>query len=312
MISWLRSFTLSAIMVLVAVTVAYAESNSFMSPMGPIAAAQKSHFMNIIAITMIAIIPVFVLLPFILLKYRRGKKSPDYKPNWEFSLPLEITMWAVPIVIVVVLSFGLWKATHALDPYAAIESENPTINVQIVGLDWKWLFIYPDLGIASVGELAFPVDHPVSMTLTTDTVMQSFMISALAGQIYTMAGMTTKLNVIASEVGQMQGENTQYNGIGFTGQKFIADAMSLADFETWVQAVKNNGIALDDNSYGVLAKQSTRTEAHADLATADMPKDVIYFTLSDINLFDKIVHKYHGGSSMAMDSQRKNSPEVSQ
>ncbi len=308
MVNRLRIFASSAIVVLVGVTVAHAESNSFMSPMGPIAAEQKAHFLKIIAITMIAIIPVFVLLPFILLKYRRSKKSVDYRPNWGFSLPLEITMWSIPIAIILVLSFAVWKATHALDPYAAIKSDNPTINVQVVGLDWKWLFLYPDLGIGSVGELAFPVDHPVSMTLTTDTVMQSFMISALAGQIYAMAGMTTKLNVIASEPGQMQGENTQYNGAGFTGQKFVANAMEPADFENWVQAVKSNGIALDADSYAVLSKQSTRAEAHAELATADMPKDMIYFTLSDTKLFDGIVHKYHGG----MDGQTEISQEVSQ
>lgn len=309
MISWLRCFSLSMVLVLVAVTVAHAESNSFLSPMGPIAAEQKSHFFKIIAITMIAIIPVFVLLPFILLKYRRSKKSVDYRPNWEFSLPLEIAMWAVPIVIVIVLSFGLWKATHALDPYAAIESDNPTVNVQVIGLDWKWLFLYPDLGIASVGELAFPVDHPVSMTLTTDTVMQSFVISALAGQIYTMAGMTTKLNVLATTPGQMQGENTQYNGNGFTSQKFMANAMAPADFKAWVKKVRNHGIALDDENYAILAKESTRTEAYGDLGTSDMPKDVLYFSLTDTNFFDSIVHKYHGG--MAMKSHNKSSHEVS-
>lgn len=311
-------FTLTGLMVLVAVSAAQAESNSFMSPMGPIAAEQKSHFLQIIAITMIAIIPVFVLLPLILLKYRRSKKSPDYQPTWEFSLPLEITMWAVPLILTAVLSVYLWKTTHKLDPYAAIASANPTINVQIVGLDWKWLFIYPDLGIASVGELAFPADHPVSMTLTTDTVMQSFIISALAGQIYAMPGMTTKLNVIASEPGQMQGENMQYNGNGFTGQKFAAIAMGTADFEAWVQRVKSSGIALDDHSYAILSKQSSRAEAHAALATSEMPKDAIYFTLPSTKLFDDIVNKYHGGAPMTPDTQHTsstpddNSQEVSQ
>lgn len=312
-----RVFTLSAIMVLVAVTAAHADSNSFMSPMGPIAAAQKVHFLKIIAITLIAIIPVFILVPFILLKYRRSKKSKDYQPNWEFSLPLEITMWTVPIIIVLLLSLGLWRATHALDPYAAIESENPTVNVQVIGLDWKWLFLYPDLGIGSVGELAIPVDHPVSMTLTTDTVMQSFMIPALAGQIYAMAGMTTKLNVMASESGQMQGENTQYNGNGFTGQKFITNAMDSADFDAWVEKVKNSGITLDDASYAILSKQSSRTEARAELGTSDMPDNLIFFTLPDTKLFDNIVHKYHGGVSMMSHTQHtddmtENSQEVSQ
>lgn len=291
-----------AVFVLIAAR-AYAESNSFLSPMGPIAAEQKTHFFRIIAITMLAVIPVFVLLPIILLKYRRSRKSPDYQPNWDFSLPLEIAMWGVPLFLIVVLSVYLWKTTHALDPYAEIQSANPTVNVQVVGLDWKWLFIYPDLGIASVGELAFPADYPVAMTLTTDTVMQSFIISSLAGQIYAMPGMTTQLHVIASAPGEMQGENMQYNGDGFVGQKFVAKAMKPSDFDAWVQHVRRDAIALDDETYAILAKRSSRVEAHAALATAAMPEDVIYFTVADANFFHNIVHKYHGGKMM-MTSQR--------
>lgn len=282
---------------------ANAEGTSFLAPLGPIAAEQKLHFFRVIGITMIAMIPVFVLLPFILLKYRRSRKSSDYQPKWEFSLPLEMIMWAVPLTIVAVLSVYLWKSTHALDPYAKIESENPTINVQVVGLDWKWLFIYPDLGIASVGEMAFPADHPVSMTLTTDTVMQSFIISSLAGQIYAMPGMTTELNVIAPDPGEMQGENMQYNGSGFTGQKFIAKSMVPADFETWVQNVRQNGVALDDDAYAILSMRSSKAEVHTALAITDTPDNVIYFKVANAGLFHNIVGKYHTGDAIPAEKQ---------
>ena len=130
--------------------------------------------------------------------------------------------------------------------------------MQVIGLDWKWLFIYPELGIATVGEMGMPVDYPVSMDLTTDTVMQSFIIPALGGQIYAMPAMGTKLNLLATEPGVMEGENTQYNGDGFTGQKFLAHAMPKEEFDEWVEKVRANGIPLDEKTYKILAQRTTR------------------------------------------------------
>ncbi len=206
-------------------------SDSFMDPQGPIAAVQRTHMLRATALIMIAVIPVLVLVPLIALRYRRRKNSSAaYRPDWDFSARLEFMMWGVPVVIVALLSFYLWKATHRLDPYAAPFGQEPALRVQVVGLDWKWLFIYPDLGIASVGELGIPVKQQVAMTLTTDTVMQSFMIPALAGQIYAMPGMTTQLHLVADTPETMQGENTQYNGRGFTKQKFATRAMQPDDF----------------------------------------------------------------------------------
>lgn len=143
---------------------------------------------------MVAVLPVFVLIPFLLFRYSRGHKKPDYQARWEESNLLEVLMWGVPAVLVAIMSVLLWNATYKLDPYRTAEHSKPTMNVQVVGLDWKWLFIYPDDGVASIGEFAIPVDTPVELTLTTDTVMQSFICPALAGQIYAMPGMTTKLN----------------------------------------------------------------------------------------------------------------------
>lgn len=282
---------------------AFAQSTTFLDPAGQIAADQKSHLIWVTALTMIAIIPVFVLLPWILIKYRRGGKGGDYKPNWDFSLPLEIMMWGVPFVLVGIISWHLWHSTHKLDPYKPIASTNAAVNVQVVGLDWKWLFIYPDLGIATVGEMGMPIKHPMALTMTSDTVMQSFIISALAGQIYVMAGMTTKLHVMADKTGVFEGENLQYNGIGFVDQKFDAIAMEPDEFEAWVQKVKSEGVILDQKNYDILAVQGSAAEAHAALASSTASDKTIYFTLPDAHLFHEIVMKYHNDAPLALDQQ---------
>nr|WP_170763107.1 ubiquinol oxidase subunit II [Ruegeria lacuscaerulensis] len=279
-------------------------SDSFMDPQGPIAAVQKTHLLRATVLILVAVIPVLVLVPLIALRYRRRKGADAaYRPKWDFSAGLEFVMWGVPVVIVALLSFYLWKATHRLDPYATRFGETPALNVQVVGLDWKWLFIYPDLGIASVGELGLPVKQQVAMTLTTDTVMQSFMIPALAGQIYAMPGMTTQLHLVADTPETMQGENTQYNGRGFTKQKFETLAMQPEDFNAWVEGVRTNGIPLDPDTYRALAMRTDRDEVQAALGTEQMPDTALYFTLEDGDLFQSILHRYHGGEPLPIDQQ---------
>ncbi len=279
-------------------------SDSFMDPQGPIAAVQKTHLLRATALILIAVIPVLVLVPLIAIRYRRRKGgSAAYTPHWDFSAKLEFLMWGVPVVIVMILSFYLWKATHRLDPYSAPFGEGPALNVQVVGLDWKWLFIYPDHGIATVGELGIPIKQQVAMTLTTDTVMQSFMIPALAGQIYAMPGMTTQLHVVADVPETMQGENTQYNGRGFTKQKFLTQAMKPEDFEAWVASVKAHGIPLTENTYQTLAMRTDRDEVQAALGTELMPLNALYFTLEEGDLFDSILHRYHSGQPLPLSQQ---------
>jgi cytochrome o ubiquinol oxidase subunit 2 len=299
------ALVLALTLVAVSITTApgIAATESFLLPQGPIAAGQKAHLIRVTAITMIAILPVLVLLPIILIRYRRKNAKAAYRPNWDFTLGLEILMWGVPFAIITVLSIQLWQSTFKLDPYAPLKSELPTIDVQVIGLDWKWLFVYPDYDIATVGELAIPTGHPISMDLTTDTVMQSFWIASLAGQIYAMPGMVTELNFIADVPGRMQGENTQYSGTGFSQQKFATVSMPRSEFDGWVAKVRETGIALDGDAYEVLARRSTRSEAHKALATAAMPADVIYFTLSDARLFQKVVGRYHSGTPIPAQDQ---------
>ena len=279
-------------------------SDSFMDPKGPIAAVQRAHLLRATGLILLAVVPVLVLVPLIALRYRRRKEShAAYRPKWDFSGPLEFVMWGVPVLIVTALSVYLWKATHRLDPYTADFGQTPALNVQVVGLDWKWLFIYPDLGIATVGEFGIPVQQQVAMTLTTDTVMQSFMIPALAGQIYAMPGMTTKLHLVADTPATMQGENTQYNGRGFTKQKFVTQAMQPQDFDAWVASVRAHGIPLTDQTYRTLAMRTDRDEVQAALGTALMPLNALYFTLEDGDLFHAILHRYHGGQALPVDQQ---------
>ncbi|GAB2883103.1 cytochrome ubiquinol oxidase subunit II [Microbulbifer echini] len=272
-------------------------------PLGPVAHEQKTHFFWATALTMVAILPVFILVPVILVKYRRKKGKGIYAPKWESYGPLEVIMWGVPFLVIFVLSFMLWRATISLDPYEEIEGVVPPISVQVVGLDWKWLFIYPELKIATVGELVVPVHTPVSMILTSDTVMQSFWIAALAGQIYVMPGMTTKLNFIATQNGKTQGENTQYTGKGFTGQKFDVLIKNEEAFQAWVAQVRARGIALDSETYNRLAMRTTRVEVQKELGTAQMPEHALYFTLTDPQLFQSVVMRYHSGKPLNMEQQ---------
>ena len=294
---------LAAVFLLIASVQPALASDSFLDPQGPIAAVQKTHLLRATALILLAVIPVLVLVPVMAFRYRRrSKRIAPYAPDWDFSAKLEFVMWGVPVIIVALLSFYLWKATHRLDPYSAPFGEDPALRVQVVGLDWKWLFLYPDLGIATVGEFGIPTKRQIALTLTTDTVMQSFLIPALAGQIYAMPGMTTQLHLVADAPEVMQGENTQYNGRGFTKQKFRTIAMSGEDFDTWVEEVHNNSIQLDAATYRKLAMRTDRDEVQAALGTSRMTDDALYFSIED-GLFRNILSRYHSGQPLPIDLQ---------
>lgn len=299
----LTAFRALALLAVLLLSACLPENATFLDPQGTVAAAQRLHLIKVTAITLIAVLPVLVLVPWMLWRYRYGNTKARYRPKWEFSLPLEIVMWGVPLAIIVALSAQLWKSTHQLDPYKPIAAGAPALNVQVVALNWKWLFIYPDLGIASVGQMAFPIDRPVSLTLTSDTVMQSFMISALAGQIYVMPGGTTKLNLNANYVGVFEGENTQFNGAGFQDQKFDALGMSPDAFEAWIANVRASGVDLNKAAYARLAQNSTAEEARAQLGTPAMPKGAIFFKSAPPDLFQSVLARYRGAAPLGPHDQ---------
>lgn len=263
---------------------------TFLDPQGPVAHQQRWHFYWVMAVMTVMVAgPIFVLLPFWAWRYRYGKKSSTYKPNWEFSRLLEIMAWTGPIIIVAILSYFVWHDSHKLDPYKPIASEHAPLRVQVIGYDWKWLFIYPDQGIATIGTLAMPVGRPVSLHITSATVMQSLFIPALGSQIYAMGGMVTQLNLEASKAGDSLGENTMYNGNGFHQQKFTARAMSPSDFKAWVARVRANGMPLDAATLNVVSRQSTRAELLAALPESGATDGNVYFNGVDKSLFPNVV-----------------------
>lgn len=231
-------------------------SRGFLAAAGPVAAAEKHEFIVVCLFLLLVIGPVLVLTPLIAWHYRLANTRSAFRPNWGFSWWLEGLIWIPPTIIVVILAILLWKTTHALDPYRPLQAGGPPLQVEVVSLDWKWLFIYPEQNLATVDQLMLPAGQPVTLSLTSGTVMQSFFVPRLSGQIYAMAGMTTKLNLAASRPGVYWGENTQFNGDGFQNQKFQVQVLPPAEFAAWVTQAKTDSKTLDAAAYQDLSRES--------------------------------------------------------
>lgn len=196
-------------------------------------------------------------------------------------------MWLIPCLIIIALGVITYRSTHALDPYKPIESDVKPITVEAVSLDWKWLFIYPELKIATVNQIAFPANTPVNFKITSDSVMNAFFIPQLGSQVYAMAGMQTKLHLIANETGTFDGMSSNYSGAGFTGMKFKATAMTNEEFDAWVKQVRASSQNLTKEGYAELAKPSEKVPP------------AMYATV-DPTLYHSILHKYMGDSDKVL------------
>jgi cytochrome o ubiquinol oxidase subunit 2 len=223
-------------------------------PRGPIGDSERFVILAAIGLMLIVIIPVFIMAFWFPLKYRAANTQATYQPKWSYSAKIDLAMWGVPIAIVTVLAILAWNRTHALDPYKPIPSAHQPLNIQAVSLDWKWLFIYPEQNIAAVNQLTFPVQVPLSFKITSDTVMTSFFIPQLGSQIYAMGGMQTQLNLLADKPGTYAGQNQQISGRGFANMHFKAHAVSPAEFQAWVQKVRQSQEVLDLRRYEQLAR----------------------------------------------------------
>lgn len=234
----------------------------FLSPSGPVAEAQRMHLWIVCGLMLLVVIPIFITIPFLLwrYRYRDGKNNAAYRPEWEASWKWEVMLWSGPLIVTAVLSWFLWTYTKALDPYRAL-SDDP-LQVQVVSYDWKWLFIYPDMGLASVDHLVLPAGRAVTLSLTSRTVMQSILIPELAGQIYLMNGMTTRLNLQADHPGQWMGRNTQYNGDGFYRQSFHVEALDATAFAQWTERAANTP-PLDAAALAALENKGMRDDLPA-------------------------------------------------
>ena len=281
-------------LLLLALTACSTHGSSFLAPHGPVAAAQRRWFLEALALMAIVVVPALVLAPFFAWRYRYGGSRAAYRPNWSFSWPLEILIWGVPLAIVGALSWFVFIPEIKFDPYNRLPVAGGTLRVEVVALNWKWLFIYPEQGIASIGTMAIPVGRNVEFDLTSDRTMQSFLIPALGSQIYAMAGMVTRLNLAASAPGDYMGENTQFNGMGFQRDRFSTQAMTPAEFAGWVSKVKSSPLKLDQPVYDVLHRDSTAEQARQMLHATASPADALYFSSVPRDFFKSIVARYRG------------------
>lgn len=238
-----------------------------MSPSGDIAAQQRDLILWSTGLMLLVIVPVILLTLLFAWRYRATNKEAVYDPEWHHSTMLELIIWSVPLLIIIALGAMTWTSTHLLDPYRpldriapgrAITTEVKPLVVEVVALDWKWLFLYPEQGFATVNELAAPVDRPIQFKITASSVMNSFYIPALAGQIYAMAGMETKLHAVINQPGSYDGFSANYSGAGFSGMRFKFHGMSNADFDKWVAQNQASKDALSREAYLQLEQPSER------------------------------------------------------
>lgn len=267
-----------------------------LAPAGDVAVQQRDLVVISTVLMLIIVLPVMALTLFFAWRYRQSNTAAPYEPEWDHSTQLELVIWSAPLLIIICLGALTWMGTHLLDPYRSlgriaadkpIESKDAPLNVEVVALDWKWLFIYPEQGIATVNELAFPKDVPVEFKITSNSVMNSFFIPQLGGQIYAMAGMQTKLHLIGNEAGAYKGISSSYSGAGFSGMKFTAIVTPTeGDFDQWVAKVKAS------------PKNLNTTDDFNKLAEPSENNPVEYFAAVKPNLFKETIAKFMGDMDM--------------
>ena len=250
-----------------------------LNPKGLVATKQYNLLVFTTLLGFIIVIPVFIMAIVIAWRYREGNHKARYTPDAGTNRLAETIWWGIPILLILILSVVTWKSTHDLDPHKPLASDVPAVNIQVVALDWKWLFIYPDQDIATVNFVQFPVNTPVNFSITADAPMNSFWMPQLSGQIYAMAGMTTQLHISADTPGDYRGLSANISGEGFADMKFTARASSQSDFAKWLKTTKAEPKQLNSTAYDKLRQ---KTIAHP----------VTYYGGVDNGLYDTIVMKY--------------------
>jgi len=255
-----------------------------LEPEGPIASKERTLLLATFGLMLLVLIPILVMTLGFAWNFRASNTNATYAPKWESSIRIELAVWLIPAAIVAVLAALTWIYTHRLNPYKPLDPGIASLEVQVIALDWKWLFIYPKLDIATVNRIAVPVDMPVSFAITSDTVMNSFFIPQLGGQIYAMAGMQTELHLLADKPGTYFGENTQYSGRGFPYQHFDVLAMTRGDFNGWVAKVKQSPNRLEAIQFQTLERPSVR-------------HPVTFYGSVAPGLFDQVIHKFSSATT---------------
>ena len=258
-----------------------------LNPAGDVAAQQGQLVITATLLMLVIIVPVIALTLFFAWKYRQGNTEAEYDPEWHHSTKLELVIWSVPLVIIIILGALTWVTTHKLDPYRPldrIDAQRPVpaglkpLEVQVVAMDWKWLFVYPEQGIALVNELAAPVDRPIHFKLTATSTMNAFYVPDLAGMVYAMPGMQTELHGVINKAGVFPGLASHNSGAGFSGMTFKFHGLSDAGFAQWVQQAQAEGKTLDKSTYLQLAKPSERDPVQR-------------FARVDADLYDRVLNR---------------------
>ena len=267
-----------------------------LDPAGDIAARQGDLIVVATALMLIVIVPVIALTLLFAWRYRASNRAAKYTPDWDHSTQLELVIWGVPLLIIIALGAVTWISTHLLDPYRPLDriaegrpvpEDVKPLEVQVVALDWKWLFVYPEQGIATVNELAVPVDRPLRFRITASSVMNTFYVPAMAGMIYGMPGMETELNAVVNERGVYDGFSANYSGAGFSHMRFKVHGLDDAGFDGWVRRVRESPLALSRPAYLELEKPSKR-------------EPVRHYSHVDGLLFDAVVNRCVDASRMCM------------
>jgi cytochrome o ubiquinol oxidase subunit 2 len=232
-------------------------NRGILDPVGPVAAAEKQILINSTAIMLAIIIPTMIATVAFAWWFRRGNARAKYLPDWEYSGAVEMVVWAIPALTIMLLGGIAWIGSHELEPSRPLKSNVPALKVDVVSLDWKWLFIYPDQGIATVNQLVVPAGTPVSFRLTSATVWNSFFVPRMGSMIYTMPRMATRLNLQADKPGQFDGLSSHFSGDGFPGMQFKVQSLPPDQFAMWAQGSRGAGPALDARNYALLSKPSS-------------------------------------------------------
>jgi len=277
------SFYILLAIVLILLVVGYLSKLhlSVLSPSGTVAQKERNLMFLALGLCAIVVVPVFSLATLISLRYREGNKRPKkYSPDWDGSRALETTWWGVPFAIITILAVVTWQSSYSLDPYKPLVASQPPLNVQVVALDWRWLFIYPEQKISTINWLEIPVNRPISFHITSDSVMNSFWVPALGSQIYAMPGMDTQLNLMAFKTGDFHGSSANISGRGFSNMSFTTIAASQTNFDAWAKTIKNGGFnSLNKSTYQTLSRPS-------------LDRSVRLFSVTDQNLYRSIINSY--------------------
>jgi cytochrome o ubiquinol oxidase subunit 2 len=239
-----------------ALLLASCQRSGILDPQGPVASAERLLLINATEIMLVVIVPVIVMALAFAWWYRASNTRAQRSEELAYEGRIDFVVWSIPALVVILLGGVAWIGSHQLDPRAPIGANTKPLAIDVVSLDWKWLFIYPDQGIAAVNQLVIPVGTPVEFRLTSATVMNSFFVPQLGSQIYTMPGMTTHVNLLADKPGEYPGFSANFSGNGFADMRFTVKAVPAADFAPWVAQVRGTGSALDDPGYAALAKPS--------------------------------------------------------